>query len=235
MSDPLVLLPGLACDHAVWNGVVAALPTVETQIIDYGNADSLAAMAAIALAEAPPQFALAGHSMGGRVALEVIRQAPARVTRVALLNTGFRALADGEAGEREVAGRMRLVELAKAEGTAAMARDWVQGMVHPDRQQDAPLIDAIVDMMARKTPAQFEAQIRALISRPDATPVLSSLRIPCLLLSASHDDWSPLAQHEQMAEFARHSRVDAIPDAGHMAPMERPTAIAAELRAWLAV
>ncbi|MDX9874078.1 MAG: alpha/beta hydrolase [Spongiibacteraceae bacterium] len=234
MSDPLVLLPGLACDYAVWEGVAAALPGVETQVIDYGAASSLEAMAAIALAEAPPRFALAGHSMGGRVAMEVIRQAPARVTRVALLNTGFRPLADGEAGEREVAGRMRLVELAQRAGTAAMAREWVQGMVHPDRQQETSLIESIIAMMARKTPAEFAAQIEALIHRPDATPVLSGLRIPCLLMSGSHDSWSPLSQHEEMAEYARRARVVAIADAGHMAPMEKPEAVATELAAWLA-
>src|SRR5262245_30933036 len=100
-------------------------------------------MAERILAAAPPRFALAGHSMGGRVALEVMARAPQRVTRLALLDTGYEALAPGEAGEKERAGRHRLLDIAQRDGMLPMARDWARGMVHPDRLTDSTLMNDI--------------------------------------------------------------------------------------------
>lgn len=229
------------CDETVWNPVLphlqTAWPALVAQVADHGNADSLGAMADRILASSPERFALAGHSMGARVALEVVRRAPQRVERIALLDTGYLPLPAGEAGEAEAAKRHALLAIARAEGTRAMGRQWVQGMVHPERLQDAPLIEAILDMFARKDADVFAAQIRALLTRPDSTPLLQSLPswgIPTLVGCGRQDSWSPVAQHEAMHDLVPGSVLEVIEDAGHMAPMEQPAATAAMLARWLA-
>src|SRR5207253_2618505 len=98
-------------------------------------------------------------------------------------------------------------------------------MVHPDRLSDTRLMNAIVDMIARKTPEIFAAQIKALIERPDATPLLSKIKCPALVLCGRHDSWSVLARHEEMVRMMPHSRLVIIEECGHMSTMERPEAV----------
>ena len=118
----LLLLPGLLCDTAVWTPVLPHLDSaVQCRLPDYSNATSLVAMAERVLADAPPTFALAGHSMGGRVALEIVRKARERVSRLALLDTGFRPRPAGAAGEDEKARRLALLALSRAQGMRPMA------------------------------------------------------------------------------------------------------------------
>jgi len=231
----LLLLPGLLCDAAVWTPVLPHLDrAVQCRIPDYSNATSLVAMAERVLADAPPTFALAGHSMGGRVALEIVRQARERVSRLALLDTGFRPRPTGAAGEEEKARRLALLALARAQGMRAMAREWVRPMVHPDRLADVALIDTILDMFERRTPAEFAGQIEALLARPDATPLVRSIRCPTLVLCGRDDAWSTLAQHEEMAVLMPGARLAVVERCGHMAPMERPDGVGGALIAWLA-
>ncbi len=231
----LVLLPGLLCDAAVWQAQCAALPGLECIVPDYGARDSLAAMARQVLEDvAAPRFALAGHSMGGRVALEMARLAPGRIERLALLDTGFQPRVAGEAGEAELRERMALLALARAQGMRAMGQRWARGMVHP-AQLDAPVFETILAMIARKTPDVFAAQIRALLGRPDARPVLQALRCPTLLLCGRQDTWSPLARHEDMRDLVAGSELVVIEDAGHMTTMEQPEAVSAALARWLEV
>ncbi|MFO7277198.1 MAG: alpha/beta fold hydrolase [Pseudomonadota bacterium] len=232
--DALVLVPGLLCDETVWIPQREAFRNfLEVQIADHGRIDSLGGMAEAILDRAPPRFALAGHSMGGRVALEVVRRAPERVSALALLDTGHRGLPAGEAGERERAGRMRLLEMARREGMRAMGWQWLQGMIHPSRLQDRALIDPILDMIARKTPEIFEAQIRALLGRPDAVSLLPQIRCPTLVLCGREDAWSPYAQHREIAGLIPGSTLVAIPDCGHMCTLERPEAVNEALLRWL--
>jgi pimeloyl-ACP methyl ester carboxylesterase len=171
--------------------------------------------------------------MGGRVALEVAARAPERVSRLALLDTGYEALAPGEAGDRERAGRYRLLEVAKREGMLAMAKDWARGMVHPARLTDVALMDAIHSMIASAGVVQFEAQIAALLARPDRTDLLQALRIPTLVLCGRDDSWSPWSRHEDMARLIPGSQLVGVPDCGHMSTMERPEAVTSAILAWL--
>src|SRR2546422_4696936 len=157
------------CDCAVWEHqarTLSALTTVD--IADHGTLDSLGKMADAVLERAPARFALAGHSMGGRIAFEVLRRAPERVIAVALMDTAYAPLNPGAEGHAEARGRYALLEIARTRGMRAMAADWVKNMVHPDRLEDAPLIESILTMMARKTPDIYSAQIKALLERPDA-------------------------------------------------------------------
>lgn len=233
-SHPLVLVPGLLCDRAVWHPLLGTLqPQHTAYIAQHGLADSLATMATQILATAPPRFALAGHSMGGRVALEVWAQAPQRVSHLALLDTGFEGLAEGETGERERAGRLRLLQLARTAGMRAMAQDWARGMVHPDRLSDAALMETIYDMLARATPDVFAAQIAALLQRPDRSTLLASITVPTLVLCGREDSWSTLDRHRDMAGRISGSTLVDVPHCGHMCTLEQPEAVSRALLAWL--
>jgi pimeloyl-ACP methyl ester carboxylesterase len=231
-----MLLPGLLCDHASWAPVLPALaPHARCEVPAYPEESSLAAMAARVLDRAPPRFALAGHSMGGRVALEVVRQAPQRVTRLALLDTGYRGRPDGSAGDDERERRFALLALARSQGMRAMGREWMRAMVHPARLADDALCEAILAMIERQTPDRYAAQIEALLARPDVSGLLRTVRVPTLVACGRDDAWSPLPQHEDIAALVPGSRLVSFDDCGHMAPMERPGAVAAALLAWLAM
>lgn len=233
--EAIVLIPGLMCDETVWRHQVRHLGAErEVLVAEHGLSDSLGAMSERILDQTPGHFALAGHSMGGRVALEVLARAPERVTRLALLDSGFRGLAPGEAGEREKIGRFRLVEIARRDGMLPMAKEWARGMVHPDRLTDTPLMDAIHSMIVRAGIEQFEAQINALLHRPDRTALLTQLRLPTLLLCGHDDSWSPLSRHQEMAELIAGSKLVDIAHCGHMSTMERPEAVTSALTDWLA-
>ena len=235
-AQPLILVPGLMCDHAAWEPVVPHLAGLaECRVVDHGRASSLVDMARQVLAVAPARFALAGHSMGARVALEVVRLAPERVTRVAVLDSGHRPRAEGAAGEAEAAGRHGLLAVAREHGVRAMAAQWVTGMVAPHRLADERLIAAILEMFERKDVEHFAAQIRALLARADLASVLAGLDVPTLVLCGREDGWAPIAQHEAMHALAPRSHLEVIDRAGHMAPMEEPVAVAAALARWLAV
>jgi pimeloyl-ACP methyl ester carboxylesterase len=233
--DKLVFLPGLLCDHAVWEPQVAALSgRCDCVVVAYGAADSLTEMATAALAAVPERFSLAGHSMGGRVALEMVRIAPQRVARLALLDTGYQARPQGEPGEAEAAKRYRLLDIALSQGMRVMGREWLQGMIHPARLQDRALIESILAMVERSTPGIFAAQIRALLSRPAAEAVLRMLRCPTLVMCGREDGWSPLARHVEMAGLIPGARLAVIEESGHMVTLERPQAVNAALEGWLA-
>lgn len=233
---PLLLVPGLMCDHAVWDPVIPALShCANPSVVDHGTEDSVTRMAERLLATAPAQFAIAGHSMGGRVALEVVRLAPQRVLRLALLDTGYQARTAGPAGEEEARKRYALLEVAQTQGVRAMAQAWVQGMVSPARLADAQLIGDIVAMFERKSAAIFALQIRALLNRPDASPVLQDIQAPTLVLCGAEDSWAPVAQHQGIMDLipAGHARLSVVAGAGHMSPMEKPHAVAEALCTWL--
>jgi len=224
----------LICDQTVWQAQIDGLADMaECSVADYGSLDSLTAMAEAALRTAPDRFSVAGHSMGGRVALEIYRRAPERVARIALLNTGYLPLAAGAAGEEEKRKRGELVALAQSQGMRAMLRQWLPPMIDSRRINDAALVNSIVEMMSRKTPEIFAAQVRALLGRPDASGVLEQIRRPALLLTGREDGWSPPAQHQAMSQKIVGSRVVIVPDSGHMSMMERPTEVTAALRSWL--
>lgn len=236
MSVPLVLVPGLLCDARIWFDQRTAVAGVaEVEIADHGTHDSLPAMARAILDNAPKYFAIAGHSMGGRVALEVLRAAPERVIGIALMDTGIHPLAKGKAGQHEMEGRFELLATARRHGMRAMAKLWVQGMVHPSRLKDAALINTILDMFAAKSPDIYAAQITALLNRPDASPLLKTIGCPTLILCGHEDTWAPVKRHQDMAAEIPGSTFIDLPNCGHMTTMERPQAVSEAMLAWLRV
>lgn len=231
MSDQvlLCLLPGLLCDATVWEPQRSELSKqAQVHVADLRGPSSFADMAAKVLDETSGPLAVAGHSMGGRVALEMWRLAPERIERLALLSTGFEGPRPGEEKAR-----MALVDLAYAEGMAAVAERWLPPMVHPDRVNDRALMDPLVAMVCRTTPEIFERQQRAGMTRPDATAYLPRIACPTLVLCGRQDSWSPVPQHEEMARRITGARLTLVEDCGHMATVERPDDVTAALAAWL--
>ena len=236
MTAPtLILVPGLMCNETSWDPILPALSAQATcQVVSHGEADSLTQMAQQILDAAPAQFDLAGHSMGGRVALEVVRIAPERVRRLALLGTGYRAKEAGAAGDKEVQGRQALLDVAQSQGVRAMAQVWVQNMVAPARLADAAFIEAIVQMFERKSVAIFQRQIKALLTRPDATEVLRQVRVPTLVMAGEFDAWASPQQHQDIADLIPATpAMHMVVGSGHMMMMEKPDAVAALFLDWL--
>jgi pimeloyl-ACP methyl ester carboxylesterase len=232
--DALVLIPGLMSDAAVWQAQTAALKTrVPVTVIDHHELDSLEAMAVNVLDQAPHRFALAGHSMGGRVALEVMRQAPQRVTHLALIDTACHAITspDADVKEREI--RFGFLELAQKHGLERMARHWVQNMVHPDRLQDDVLIKSITDMFARQSIVKYAAQINALLNRREAFPLLESIACPTLVLCGREDASTTVAAHEEMMTALTNATLVIVDHCGHMSMLEQPEAVTRAMTQWL--
>jgi len=228
---PLLLLSGLLCDETVWGDIPRRLADVaDVRILSFQGFTSIFAMADHVLRSAPPRFAVAGHSMGGRVALELVRRARRRVAGIALLNSGVHPARAGEAQSRGV-----LVQLARTEGMRALAAAWLPPMMGAPPERVAVLMPRLIRMVERSTPDGFAGQIDALLHRPDATPVLSTIKVPALLVSGTNDNWSTLAQHKEMQRSVAHATLVQIEDAGHMAPAEQPAAVANALRSWLAL
>ena len=221
----LFLLPGLLCDDEIWGHQRAALSEfAEIVIPDFRYENSLTAMAQLVIDTAPERFSVAGHSMGGRVALEVFRMATERIDRLALLDTGIHLRKPGEE-----AGRQELIDLAHSAGMSALAAKWLPPMLHPDH---IGLLKPLTSMVERSTPETFENQQRALLDRPDAGTVLSIIRCPTLVLCGKEDAWSPVLQHHQIAALIPGSKLEVIEDCGHMSPMEQPEAVTDALRTW---
>jgi pimeloyl-ACP methyl ester carboxylesterase len=223
------------CDHAVWDAQIEALSDiVEARSMEWGEEHtSLVKMAEAVLATAPEKFALAGHSMGGRVAFEVYRLAPQRLTRLAVMNTGTAPLAEGDAGASEERDRRRLLDIAFKQGLRAMAMEWLKGMIPDHRITDQSLVNAIIGMFERKTPELFLIQQEALLARPDARPVLPQIHCPTLVLTGEDDKWSGPARHEEIAASIPGSQLVLVPKCGHMSTMERPKEVSAAMRAWI--
>ena len=228
--ETVYLIPGLLCDAVVWADQAAALsPDYDTRIPDLTRHASIAAMAADILSGAPARFSVAGHSMGARVALEIVAQASTRVDRIALLDTGVHPATPDEPSRRQA-----LVDVGARSGMRALADVWLPPMVRNGAlDADPALRDRLNAMVERMTPEIHRGQIAALLGRPDARGLLGSITVPVLIGVGDQDRWSPPAQHEAIAAAIPHARYVVFPDSGHMSPMEAPSAVTAALRQWL--
>ncbi len=230
----VLLLPGLLCDDTIWADQAAGLAEIaDVTIADVTQLDDLTEMARAALELVADEWPgrpidVVGHSMGGRVAFEVWRLAPERVRSVVVLDTGAHP-----AGPNEPASRQRLLDVSAHQGMRALADAWLPPMVHPDRRDDPTLMVPLVDMVMRATPEQHARQIHALLRRPDATPLLRTVTVPTLVIVGRQDEWSPVAQHEQIAAAIPDARLEVVDDSGHMVTVERSDAVTALLLEWL--
>ncbi len=225
---PLLLIPGMMCDARMWGGLPAALfPRPLAHALPV-QADRMDLIAAAILAAAPPRFALAGLSMGGIVAMEMLQQAPGRVERLALLDTNPRAEAP-EAQSR----RAPQIDRALAGGLAAVMRDEMKpGYLAAGGDRQA-VLDLCMEMALALGPGVFARQSRALRDRADRQAALAAFRGPALVLMGAEDRLCPRDRHDLMHALMPQSRLEIVDGAGHLPPLERPLETLAALRRWL--
>lgn len=225
----LLLLPGLLNDARLWRGQVEGLSGVaRARVADLTGADTMSALAAGALRQAPPgRFVLAGLSMGGYVALEVMRQAPERVAGLALLDTSARP-DTAEATK----GRGEMMELAERE-FAAVIETLLPRLVHPSRLSDPEVTGTIREMAESVGKEAFLRQERAMIARIDSRPLLDQIRCPVLVLCGRDDAITPVDVHRELVDSLPDASLTVIQECGHLSALERPRQVTEALRIWL--
>jgi pimeloyl-ACP methyl ester carboxylesterase len=219
---PLVLLPGLVNDARVYAQVRSWLLDIAEPVdVDITTRDTMAALADDVLAKAPHRFALAGLSMGGYCALEIAHRAPDRVAALALIDTSARPdTAEGKAN------REKQIARAHAGEYAAVVEELLRKWVHPSRIDDGAVADVVRSMARDHGPATFERQQRANMSRADSRPRLAAIRCPTVVVHGAEDAIMPREIHEELADGIPGAKRHAIPGCGHLAPLERPAAVA---------
>ena len=226
----LVLVPGLLCAKGLWAAQLESLGDVaDMTVANHTRHNTMEKIAKSILDDAPERFALAGLSMGGYIAYEIVRQAPRRVTRLALLDTGSRA----DAPER-AEGRRKLIELAEREGTRKAQEALLPVLIHKPRLTDKPLVEAVLGMADEIDAAAFKRQQEAIMTRPDNRPLLPSIKCPTLVLVGREDALTPVELSREIAGGIPGARLEIVPDCGHLSTMERPEPVNRALRAWLA-
>jgi pimeloyl-ACP methyl ester carboxylesterase len=228
-ATQLVLVPGLLCTKALWAPQMAALADIaDTTVADHTRHDTMAGIAASILAAAPARFALAGLSMGGYIAYEIIRQAPDRVTKLALLDTGSRA----DAPERREQ-RLALIALAEREGAMKAQETLLPALIHKARLTDKALVDTVLQMGKDTGTEAFKRQQAAIMSRPDNRPLLASIKCPTLVIVGREDALTPPQMAQEIAAGIPGAKLEIIPDCGHISTLERPEAVNRAMRTWL--
>jgi pimeloyl-ACP methyl ester carboxylesterase len=225
----LLLLPGLLCDAALWRHQVAGLSDrARIAIADVTLDDSLGAMAARALAAAPPRFALAGLSMGGYLAFEILRQAPGRVTRLALFDTSARPDTPEQARRRR-----GLMALSRSGAFRGVTPRLLPQLLHPENLA-GPVAAEVLAMAGRVGREAFLRQQAAILGRPDSRPGLAAIAVPSLVAVGAADALTPPDRAQEIAAGIPGARYAELPGCGHLPPLEAPGAVNALLATWLA-
>ena len=233
MNEPrqqLILVPGLICNHRLWRAQCSGLAALADVAVtdEHTRHDNIGDIAAAILAAAPADFALAGLSFGGYIAREIMRRAPERVERLALLDTRAHADDDTERANREL-----LIEQSKVGRFLGVTDKLVERFIHPARLTDWALVEEVKAMASEVGRDGFIRQQTAIMKRPDSLAGLAAIACPTLLLVGRQDALTPVADHEAMAALLPNAKLVVIEDCGHLSTMERPEAVNAALRDWL--
>ena len=230
MAKPsLVLVPGLLCDAALWQPQIDRFgDRFDILVADVTRDDSMRGMAGRILASAPARFALAGLSMGGYVAQEVLREAPERVGRVALLDTAARPDSPERAERRH--GLIALAKMGKFKGVTPRL---LPLLIHPTRLDDRALTGIVMAMAERVGQAAFLRQQQAILGRPDFRPDLARIACPALVLCGRDDALTPPALSHEIADGIAGARLVILDECGHLSPIEQPDAVNQVFEEWL--
>jgi len=225
---PLLLLPGLLNDAELWRDPLAALDDIAAcSVGDLTRGDTMQAVTDAVLAQAPPRFALAGFSMGGFVAQQIVRTAPERVLRLALIGTSIRADSPERAAQRATqVASVRLPGRFHGFGDTLM-----RSYIDASRLHDEVLVQRVRAMTARLGAEVFLQQ--SALQRVDGHDVLSGYQDPLLIVCGENDRITPVSISEEMQALVPHSTLVVVPGSGHLVPMEKPAEVSAALRAWL--
>ncbi|HUY68445.1 MAG TPA: alpha/beta fold hydrolase [Alphaproteobacteria bacterium] len=228
-KPPLLLLPGLLCDEALWAHQVKALKDVaQCRVADLTGQDSVAGLARAALAKAPAKFALAGLSMGGYVALEIMRQAPERVLKLCLLDTSARP-DTAEQKER----RRLLMALSRQGKFRGVTPRLLPMLIHPERLSDKVLTGIVMGMAERVGREAFLRQQTAIMNRADSRPSLAKIRVPAQVIVGRQDALTPVEVCKEIADGIPGSQLTIIENSGHLSALEQPVTVGEIMRRWL--
>lgn len=228
MTD-LVLIPGLLCNRELWAHQIAHLAHLATiSVADVTQDDSIAAMAARLLARAPARFALAGLSMGGYVAQEVVRQAPDRVARLALFDTSARPDTDDQRDRRR-----GLIDLSRRGQFKGVTPRLLPLLIHPDRLDDTLLVGRIAAMAEDVGQAGFVRQQTAIMGRIDGRPSLPLIACPTFVVGGEDDLLTPPEVMREIADLIPGAVCHLLPRCGHLATMEAPERVTDLMESWL--
>jgi len=228
MNEPIVFVPGLLCTEILYAPQIAAFADHPILIADHRRHDSIKAIAASILAAAPDRFALAGLSMGGYIAMEILREAPERVSRLALLDTNARPDTPEQTERRQF-----LMKLASKRDFKKVPHLLYPGFVHESREDDPALRDVVVEMAMQTGPEAFVRQQTALINRIDARLGLKAITCPTLVLVGDGDRLTPPPLAEEIHGLIPQSRLAVIAGSGHLSTLEEPEKTTHELQHWL--
>lgn len=228
-GQPLLLLPGLLCDRALWAHQIENLSDIaDIRVPNLTGQDTIEGLATSVLDHAPPRFALAGLSMGGYVAFEILRRAPDRVTRLCLIDSSARADTPEQRRRREA--MLKLAHMGKFRG---MSPRLLATQVHPDHV-DVPEIGGVVLAMTQRVGRDaFCRQQSAILSRPDSRPDLSQIKVPTLIIVGADDAQTPPDRSREILAAVTGAHLHILPRCGHLAPLEQPKAVTALMRDWL--
>jgi pimeloyl-ACP methyl ester carboxylesterase len=228
---PILLVPGLVSSPRIFAPVVPALWRLgPVTIANHIRDDNMGSIARRVLAEAPPRFALAGHSMGGYIAFEIMRQAPERVARLALINTQARPDTPEATARRKTQ-----VARARAGEFRAILDELFPGFVHPSRRDNADLRQLVHDMGDDVGTDGFARQQSAIMSRPDSRPTLAWIKCPTLVLSGDEDNTIPNSLSVEMANGIPAAKLVILSHCGHLPQVEQPQATADALVEWMRI
>jgi pimeloyl-ACP methyl ester carboxylesterase len=226
---PIVLVPGLLCSAEVFAPQVAALwrygPITVASTLE---GKTMAEIAAAILATAPPRFALVGISMGGHVSFEIMRQAPERVVKLALLDTSARADTP-----EQVAQRRALVAQARTGTFGSLVEQLMGVLLHPTHQNNVALREVILRMSLTVGIDGFARQQEAIIARIDSRPSLAAISVPTLVLVGDSDLLTPPDRAEEIAAAIRGARLVVVAECGHGSTLEQPDAVNQALTEWI--
>jgi pimeloyl-ACP methyl ester carboxylesterase len=225
----LILLPGQLCDSALWTAQVDALADIaEIRVADLTLDDTVEAMAARVLADAPARFAVCGLSLGGYVAFEIVRRAAERVTHLGLMNTSARPDTVDRSAERE-----RSVRAARVGTFKGVTAHFLPSILHPAHAADTRMAELVLAMTERVGRVAFEKQQNAAILRPDCRPLLPAIRCPTLVVGGKEDQITPPMLQIEIATDIQDARLEILDPCGHLAPIEQAETVNRLMRAWL--
>lgn len=227
--QPLVLLPGLLNTRRVYESQIADLADIADAIVpEPWHHDTIGGMAQATLDVAPERFALCGFSMGGYVAFEILRRAPERVERLALIDT--QAVPDTP---ESTARRRGFIEQSRLGRFHGVQPSLLSTIVHRSRLDDGTVVQPILDMAAEIGADGFCREQTAIIARPDSRPLLVEIDVPTVVIVGRQDQPTPVARAREMAADIANARLAILEECGHMAPLEKPAEVSAALRRWL--
>jgi pimeloyl-ACP methyl ester carboxylesterase len=226
---PILFIPGLLCSAEVFAPQLSALwrsgPVTVASTLE---GTTIGEVAARILETAPPRFALAGLSLGGYICFEIMRQAPERVLKLALLDTSARP----DTAEQTASRRAALEDVHRS-GFLAVALENLNGLLHPSRRTDRSLLEINRRMALAVGPMGFARQTEIAISRPDSRPDLRAVRIPTLVIVGDADPLTPVERSEEIVSLVPDARLAVIPDCGHLSSIEQPDPVSSALEQWL--